>query len=396
MPTPTPSPSPTPTPAPEPSYAVNFTSVPANMDDKVTVPTGYSTQVLLKAGDAGETGATPYAAGTAPTPAQAEKWVGGNHDGMEYFELSGVDPNTGGLLAVNYEYPDFAILGINDYSDDYSDGTYTPTATEKALALSAVGIGVVEIAKGSDGKWAVKADSQYNKRYTGNSNYRVGGPAAGLLSGTIKGMLNNCASGRTPWGTYLTCEETSNNYWDLDQPAQNYGWVVEIDPYLELAEPTKRTAMGRFSHENVAFMTNSDRRVAFYMGDDSTPGCIYKFIPSRAYSADNRAANIDLLDYGTLYVAKFNGSGAGQWIELTQGKNGLAAGAQDPGNVSQTATPGAPTTVDFNSQADVLINTKAAARVAGGTIMDRPEWITVAPDNSSVYVTLTNNSSRVT
>lgn len=282
---------------------------------------------------------------------------GGNHDGMEYFTLAGVDPNVGGLLAMNYEYPDFNILmaTVPDIA--------TASPEQKALALSAVGVGVVEIAKGSDGKWAVKAGSAFNKRYTGNSSYRAGGPAAGLLSGTIKGMLNNCSSGRTPWGTYLTCEETMDNYFDPAQPATNYGWVVEIDPLNELAPPTKRTAMGRFNHENVAFMTNSDRRVAFYMGDDNTPGCIYKFIPDRAFSASNRAANTDLLDYGTLYVARFDGDGNGQWRALVVGQNGLTAAASDPGNVSQSTTPSAPTPAVFNNQADVLIKCQSAARV---------------------------------
>ncbi len=384
--TPTPAPTPTPTPAPAPSYSINFTSVAANQNDTVTVPSGYTVEVLLKAGDSVEAG-TAYA-GSFPTAEQAEKWAGGNHDGMEYFELSGTDANAGGLLAINFEYPDFNIL----LDGGYDAATATPE--QKALALSAVGIGVVEVAKGSDGKWAVKAGSKYNKRYTGNSSYRAGGPAAGLLSGSIKGMLNNCSSGRTPWGTYLTCEETTDNYLDPTQPEQNYGWVVEIDPYNELAVPTKRTAMGRFDHENVAYMANSDNRVAFYMGDDSTPGCIYKFVPMRAFSANSRTANIDLLDYGILYVARFNGDGTGEWRELQHGMNGLMVGAIDPGNATQSTTPPTPTTVNFNSQADVLINTKSAARVAGGTVMDRPEWITVAPDNSAVFVTLTNNSGR--
>ena len=382
-------PSPTPTPTPAPSYAISFASVAANQNDTVTVPTGYTVDVLLKAGDSIETG-TPYS-GSFPSAADAEKWAGGNHDGMEYFELSGTDPNSGGLLAVNFEYPDFNILMSGTYN------AATATAAQKAIALSAVGIGVVEIAKGSDGKWAVKSGSRFNKRYTGNSSYRAGGPAAGVLSGTIKGMLNNCASGRTPWGTYLTCEETTDNYLDPTQPATDYGWVVEIDPYLELAAPTKRTAMGRFSHENTAYMANSDRRVAFYMGDDSTPGCIYKFIPDSAYSATNRAANTNLLDYGTLYVARFNADGTGEWRALVQGQNGLTVTASDPGtSSSQSTTPAAPTTVSFANQADVLVKCASAARVAGGTIMDRPEWITVAPDNSAIFVTLTNNSGRRT
>lgn len=383
---PTPTPGPTPTPTPAPSYAIAFAPVAANQNDTVTVPAGYSVDVLLKAGDSVETG-TPYS-GSFPTPADAEKWAGGNHDGMEYFALSGTDANSGGLIAINHELPDFNILFTGSYN------AATATADQKALALSAVGISVVEVAKGSDGKWTVKAGSRFNKRYTGNSSYRAGGPAAGQLSGTIKGMLNNCSSGRTPWGTYLTCEETTDNYLDPTQPAQNYGWVVEIDPYQELADPTKRTAMGRFDHENVAHMADSNNRVAFYMGDDSTPGCIYKFVPDRAFSTSNRAANTGMLDYGTLYVARFNADGTGEWRALVQGQNGLLPGASDPGNISQSTTPPTPVIVNFNSQADVLINTKSAARVAGGTVMDRPEWLTVAPDNSAIYCTLTNNSGR--
>jgi secreted PhoX family phosphatase len=76
-----------------------------------------------------------------------------------------------------------------------------------------------------------------------------------------------------------------------------------------------------------------------------------------------------------------------------QGTNGLTVGATDPGLVTQSTTPPAAVTVNFASQSDVLVNTKAAARVAGATQMDRPEWITVGPDNK-LYVTLTNNGGR--
>jgi secreted PhoX family phosphatase len=385
--TPTPTPG-TPTPTPAPSYGIAFTSVAMNTNDVVTVPTGYTVDVMFSAGDVVETGAPGYKGAYQPST-ETEKQAGGNHDGMEFYALAGTDANAGGLLAINHELPDYNILFAGSYN------AATATAEQKAQALSAVGVSVIEIAKATDGKWAVKAGSKYNKRYTGNTNYRAGGPAAGALSGTIKGTLNNCSSGRTPWGTYLTCEETTDNYLDPTQPAINYGWVVELDPYGEiLPQAVKRTAMGRFSHENVAYMADANNRTAFYMGDDSTPGCIYKFVPDRAFSSSNRAANTDLLDYGTLYVAKFNADGTGSWIALLQGQNGLVAGALDRGNVSQSTTAPTPVTVDFNSQSDVLTKTQAAARVAGGTIMDRPEWLTVAPDNSAIYCTLTNNSGR--
>jgi secreted PhoX family phosphatase len=255
-------------------------------------------------------------------------------------------------------------------------------------------VSIIEVQRANDGKWSVKP-SAYNKRYSGNTLYKVSGPAAAAVGGTVVGTLNNCASGPTPWGTYLTCEETTDNYLDPTQPEIGYGWVVEIDPLGQLAPATKRTAMGRFDHENTAYALDASNRVAFYMGDDSTPGCIYKFIPSKAYDPVVRANNRDLLDAGTLYVARFNGDGSGVWLELTQGKNGLVVGATDPGNVSQFAAGTAPAgvIVNFTTQSDVLTNTKAAARVAGGTLMDRPEWVTVGVDGT-VMCTLTNNSSR--
>jgi secreted PhoX family phosphatase len=387
-PAPAPAPAPVVTPDAVPmSYEVTFEPVARSIADTVVVPNGYRVDVLFSAGDPVEAGSTGYA-GAFQSSAETERQAGGNHDGMHYFALPGVDPQKGGLLAINHELPDYNILFA---SGTYSGSTATPE--EKRIALSAVGISVIEVELAASGNWQVKRGSIYNKRHTGNSLYRVSGPAVSAVGSTVVGMLNNCSSGYTPWGTYLTCEESTDNYLDPTQDEKGYGWVVEIDPYGTLGAPVKRTAMGRFDHENVAFLADASNNVAFYMGDDGTPGCIYKFVPTKAFDPDNRAANANLLDSGTLFVARFNADGSGQWVELTQGKNGLTVGASDPGNWTQFATSPAPTTVDFASQADVLVNTKAAARVAGGTLMDRPEWITVAPDKS-IYCTLTNNSGR--
>ena len=379
---------PAPAPAPAVSYKVEFEGVAAMTGDTVVVPEGYTAEVLFSAGDAVVAGATAYT-GTFLDSAGTEQIAGGNHDGMEFYELPGVDPNKGGLLAINHELPDYQIL--------FTGGTYdaaTATAEQKKIALSAVGVSVIEVAADANGKWAVKANSTFNKRYSGNTVYNVTGPAAATVGATVVGTLNNCSSGRTPWGTYLTCEETTDNYIDPTQPEVGYGWVVEIDPQGTLTGlPAKRTALGRFDHENTGYMLDANDNVAIYMGDDGTPGCIYKFVPSGKYNASDRAANASLLDTGTLYAAKFNADGTGQWIALVQGQNGLVAGAQDPGNYTQSVTPPTLVTVDFNTQADVLINTKAAARVAGATLMDRPEWISIDPDKR-IYVTLTNNGGR--
>lgn len=382
----TPAPAPAPAPGQQPlDYSVNFQSLPSKITaNQVTVPDTYESYVLFSAGDPVAAGAAGYR-GAFQTSMETEQQAGGNHDGMHYFEIPGVDPQKGGLLVMNHEAPDAAILLPTAYDPA------TATAEQKRIVLSSVGVSVIEIELVAS-KWEVKRNSLYNKRYSGNTSYRVSGPAASTVGPVVIGTLNNCSSGHTPWGTYLTCEETTDNYLDPTQPDTGYGWVVEIDPLQQISGlPVKRTAMGRFDHENTAFMADASNRVAFYMGDDGTPGCIYKFIPTSAFDATNRLNNASLLDNGTLYAAKFNADGTGEWIELTQGKNGLVAGATDPGNYTQTTFAAAP--IDFNTQSDVLINTKAAARVAGATLMDRPEWITVGQDKT-IYCTLTNNGSR--
>ena len=285
--------------------------------------------------------------------------------------------------------------------------------------------------RAADGSWEHVKTSPYNRRIHGNTPITIQGPAAGheLMktaadpSGTeVLGTLNNCGNGRTPWGTYLTCEENFNGYfgWNGEHTAtalenrygitangfgylwhtvdprfdvnanpnepNRHGWIVEADAFNPGGKAVKRTALGRFKHENAELVVAPNGKVVVYMGCDERNEYIYKFVSAGTFDAANptSAANRNLLAEGTLYVARFDAGatagdnmGDGVWLPLVYGQNGL------------TEANG------FTSQGDVMIRARQAADRVGATMMDRPEWVAANPKKAGeVYVTLTNNSRR--
>lgn len=398
--------------APRVGPRISFKSVASNTLDTVTVPVGYEWRVLSSWGDAILPGGKSFDPTTRGTAISQGLSIGDNNDGMSFFSL-GADH---GVIAVNNEYANYEYLFANGRCSSIED-------TRKAQA--AHGVSVFEVRR-IGGVWKLQPQARLNRRITANTEMRLSGPASGssLLktqadpTGTVAlGTFNNCANGRTPWGTYLTCEENFNGYFgSADSLPDNaafkrygisakgagqnwfpfdgrfdlaknpnepnrFGWVVEIDPMDPTSTPIKRTALGRFKHENAEVVVNADGHVVVYMGDDEKGEHIYKFVSAKKFDAKNLNANRDLLDVGTLYVARFNtvegkAQGEGEWLELTHGKNGLTAEA------------------GFKDQAEILVHTRLAATVVGATTMDRPEWVAVHPTQAQVYVTLTNNSDR--
>ena len=173
------------------------------------------------------------------------------------------------------------------------------------------------------------------KTTAGAEAMKTAADATGTL---VLGTLNNCANGKTPWGTYLTCEENFNGYFGSTDPAyvrtalerrygvntsssyrwhevderfdisknpnepNRFGWIVEIDPFNPTSTPKKRTALGRFKHENAEVVIAPDGRAVVYMGDDRANDYIYKFVSEGKYDAADPAANRDLLAVGNHLV----------------------------------------------------------------------------------------------
>ena len=401
------------------SPLLGFNSIDAATTDAITLPPGYRASVLISWGQPLQAGGPAFKPDGTGTAAQQEVQLGDNNDGMSLFAFPD-DPNRA-LMAINNEYTNYRYL--------YPHGGQPTSAEDAHKAQASEGVSVIEIQRTGD-RWQFVQGSPFNRRIHGNTPIRLSGPAAGhaLLrtqadsTGTrALGTFQNCANGKTPWGTYLTCEENFTDCFgssDAGQPfdaaqkrygvvaaskeinwhphdprfdlahtpneLNRHGWVVEIDPFDPHSTPVKRTALGRFKHENAALAETRDGHAVVYMGDDERGEFIYKFISRDKIDHQTPKANRDLLDHGTLYVARFdNGDshpdrpkGKGQWIELTHGKNGINTGS------------------GFANQAEVLIHARLAASTVGATRMDRPEWIVVSPKDGQVYCTLTNNVKR--
>ncbi|API51043.1 dTDP-glucose 4,6-dehydratase [Rhizobium leguminosarum] len=398
--------------------AFNFSEVEAGVDDKHHVAEGYDADILLRWGDAVLPGAPQFDPAKQTADAQ-NKQFGYNNDYVGFIPLDGSSEH--GLLVVNHEYtnPHLMFAGLVQVVDGkIKQGALSKEQVD--VEMAAHGGTIVEIRK-TGGKWQVVADGKYNRRITANTPMEITGPAAGNdrlktsadATGTRAiGTINNCAGGVTPWGTYIMAEENFHGYFsgalpeghkeapnhkrygvpegayewanfydrfDLSKEPNEpnrFGWIVEVDVMDPTSAPKKRTALGRTKHEGAESIVAKNGKVVFYLGDDERFDYVYKFVTSAAFDPNDRAANMNLLDSGTLHVAKFNEDGTMQWLPLVFGQGPL------------TAENG------FTSQADVLIECRRAGDALGATKMDRPEDVQPNSVNGKVYVMLTNNTRR--
>ncbi len=433
-----------------PAKGLNFTATPLNQTyDGVSVAQGYKAEVLYKLGDPIYAATPAYLNNGTETSASFDFRAGDHHDGMYFFGMGsnnkwskGVSDK--GILCINHEAITPLFLHATGQTPAGTAARTVADEVQKEFRLH--GVSVVEVNK-VNGAFQVNLASTFNRRITTLTEMDISGPLRGhnLLKTKFsptgvktRGTVNNCASGYTPWGTYLACEENYAGYfkrsnttdrtanerasearngvtstsgrerwssvsttdadytrWDITvtgataaddyrNAANTFGFNVEIDPFAPTSTPKKRTAMGRFAHEGAwVGPVSVGKPLVFYMGCDSSNEYIYKFVSTALWVASDvnggMAVGDKYLDDGKLYVARFNSDFSGDWLELSNLAGTQARGAE---------------TFTFGDASDAYLNTRFAADKKGATPMDRPEWGAVNPVNGEVYVALTKNSAR--
>jgi hypothetical protein len=421
------------------AVGLSFEPIALDAGENPVVPAGYVVAPFLRWGEPIMADAPAFDP-TAQTAAGQEMQFGYNCDWTAFLPLpEGSTTSDHGLLVVNHEYtnpelmfPDYLVPNVeytgapeSDDAPPVPEFVTQPTKEIVDVELAAHGLSVVEVRRDEAGAWQIVRDSPYNRRITATTPMEVSGPAAGSdrlrtaaddTGLTVTGTLNNCAGGVTPWGTVISGEEnfqqyfanlaalgedapqyrsherfgieegTSERRWeefydrfdvakDPNEPYR-FGWGIEFDPYDPASMPKKRTSMGRNKHEGHTSFVAPEGQVVIYTGDDERFEYAYKFVSAGRYNPDDRAANMDLLDEGTLYVARFNDDGSGEWLPLVHGEGPLT---EENG---------------FASQADVVIDARFAGDALGATKMDRPEDFEANPVTGKVYLVLTNNNRR--
>ncbi|MCB9257425.1 MAG: DUF839 domain-containing protein [Chitinophagales bacterium] len=344
-----------------PVYAaqVNFQSIDALKYDEVRLADGFKQELLIKFGD----------------PISDLDYFGTHNDYLAFVPLN--ENASEGILWSNHEYLDPILMG-----------TYAPlnekTKEQVMKEQYAVGGSLLHIKLLDDKRWELVYGSEYNRRLNGNTVIPFEWDEAIAGSHEAIGTFAGCAGGITPWGTILSCEENTDQFygdniydelsgevidklpgdygWEkhFDYSPEHYGWVVEVNPLT--GEAKKLVSMGRFAHECATMHQLEDGRVVVYLADDGNDRCLYKYVSAGPKDLKN----------GNLYVANLE---RGEWISLKYEEQSILQ-------------------EKFKNQTEVQVRMREAAYLVGGSMLNRPEDIEIDPISGDVFISLTNNKPK--
>ena len=249
-------------------------------------------RTFLKNAAVTATAAVPFTALIA-RGAQAQDHQGGVRRGHTagYGPLFPTLDQTTGLpliaLPEGFKYLTFGWTG-----DPLDVGGLTPGMHDGMAALAA-GRGRVRLIRNHEvGPGAAFSSAAYNPAAGGGTTTIEFDTHTGeviAMRDSLSGTIRNCAGGPTPWGTWLTCEETT-----LFHAGMPHGYIFEV-PADGFGDPTPLKAMGRFSHEAVAV----DPATGYVYETEDAGDCgFYRFVP---------ATPGRLSDGGELFAMKVRG-----------------------------------------------------------------------------------------
>ncbi len=219
----------------------DFAEIEAGVDHTHRVAGGHDVQILARWGDPLFLDALAFDPQAQTAAAQARQFG--------YIPINGSSDH--GLLVANHEYTNeelmFAGIGVQDAKDV---GFAKMTKDLVDIEMAAHGGSVLEVRR-ENGPWQMVQGSKYTRRITAETPIEITGPAAGHermktsynpVGRRVHGMVNNCAGGVTPWGTWLSCEENFNGYFWGKLPEGH----AEADNYKRYGVGTSAYAWGKF------------------------------------------------------------------------------------------------------------------------------------------------------
>ncbi|UZR97931.1 alkaline phosphatase PhoX [Chondrinema litorale] len=194
----------------------------------------------------------------------------------------------------------FSYKIISQMGNKMSDGFYLPGLSDGMATFSENGKTLLvrnhELSPGDmerspygkDGEFLSKLDKSLIYDFGKGEKISVGGTTTAVFNEksqkveteylSLTGTIRNCAGGPTPWGSWITCEETQTKADDIIELDHGYNFEVKATSKIGLQKAIPLKAMGRFTHEAIAVDPATS---IVYQTEDAGDAIIYRFIPEK-------------------------------------------------------------------------------------------------------------------